>query len=53
MSRLLRPLAPGQPLTAWQVSPIAEERFDVPPRPMKGQVDPFFFLTKEKNFIPH
>ncbi|WP_218013855.1 hypothetical protein [Rubellimicrobium rubrum] len=53
MSRHLKPLAPGQPLTAWRVSPIAEERFDVPPRPMKGEMDPFFFLTKEKNFIPH
>ncbi|CAA9385170.1 MAG: FIG00985363: hypothetical protein [uncultured Rubellimicrobium sp.] len=53
MSRLLRPLAPGQPLSAWRVTPIAEERFDVPPRPMKGEMDPFFFLTKEKNFIPH
>lgn len=53
MSLLLRPLAPGQPLTAWRVSPVAEERFDVPPRPMRGEMDPFFFLTKEKNFIPH
>ena len=53
MSRLLRPLEPGQPVSAWRVSPIAEERFDVPPRPMKGEMDPFFFLTKEKNFIPH
>jgi hypothetical protein len=53
MSLLLRPLAPGGPLTAWRVSPIAEERFDVAPRPMQGEMDPFFFLTKEKNFIPH
>lgn len=53
MKRLLRPLAPGQPLTSWRVSPIAEERFDVAPRPMQGEMDPFFFLTKEKNFIPH
>ncbi len=53
MSLLLRPLAPGAPITAWRVSPIAEERFDVAPRPMAGEMDPFFFLTKEKNFIPH
>ena len=54
MSRLLlRPLAPGEPFTAWRVSPVAEERFDVAPRPMAGEMDPFFFLTREKNFIPH
>lgn len=53
MSLFLKPLRPGRPLTAWRVTPIAEERFDVAPRPMQGEMDPFFFLTKEKNFIPH
>ena len=53
MSLLLRPLAAGEPITAWRVSPIAEARWDVAPRPMEGEMDPFFFLTKEKNFIPH
>ena len=53
MTRLTRPLAAGQPVTLWRHSAIAEEAFDVPERPMKGEMDPFFFLTKEKNFIPH
>ncbi len=53
MSLLLRPLGPGEPIAHWRVSPIAEERFDVAPQPMQGEMDPFFFLTKEKNFIPH
>ncbi|AXC48875.1 hypothetical protein DRW48_03450 [Paracoccus suum] len=46
-------LAPGDALTRWQVSDIAEARFDVPDAPLQGEMDPFFFLTKDKNFIPH
>ncbi|MBA5778256.1 hypothetical protein H2509_14095 [Stappia sp. F7233] len=46
-------LMPGSSLTYWQVSETAEARYDVADSPMKGEMDPFFFLTKEKNFIPH
>lgn len=54
MSGLLcRPLPPGSPLAYWVVGPIAESRYDVPAQPMAGEMDPFFFLTKHKNFIPH
>ncbi len=47
------PLAAGSPVTYWQLGETAEARFDVPDQPMKGEMDPFFFLTKHKNFIPH
>lgn len=50
---LNRPLAAGQPITYWRLSATAEARYDVPDQPMKGEMDPFFFLTKHKNFIPH
>ncbi|SDX59404.1 hypothetical protein [Roseicitreum antarcticum] len=53
MNRLTRPLAPGQPLTLWRHSDIAETAWDVADRPMQGEMDPFFFLTKDKNIIPH
>jgi hypothetical protein len=43
----------GEAIRYWQLGAIAEERFDVPDAPMKGEMDPFFFLTKHKNFIPH
>lgn len=46
-------LKPGDAVRYWQLGRIAEERFDVPDAPMKGEMDPFFFLTKVKNFIPH
>ncbi|CDZ52403.1 hypothetical protein [Neorhizobium galegae] len=46
-------LKPGEAVRYWQLGRIAEERFDVPDAPMKGEMDPFFFLTKVKNFIPH
>ncbi|MCA1368695.1 hypothetical protein I6F15_15000 [Bradyrhizobium sp. BRP14] len=46
-------LAAGEAIRYWQLGAIAEERFDVPDQPMKGEMDPFFFLTKHKNFIPH
>ena len=48
-----RALKPGEAIRYWQLGAIAEERFDVPDAPMKGEMDPFFFLTKHKNFIPH
>ena len=50
---LLRPLSLGAPVTYWQVGATHEARYDVPDQPMKGEMDPFFFLTKHKNFIPH
>ncbi len=46
-------LKPGEAVRYWQLGAIAQERFDVPDAPMKGEMDPFFFLTKVKNFIPH
>lgn len=46
-------LTPGSSLTYWQVGATMEARYDVADSPMKGEMDPFFFLTKEKNFIPH
>jgi hypothetical protein len=50
---LSHPLEHGQPLTYWQVGTTAETRYDLPDKAMKGEMDPFFFLTKDKNFIPH
>ncbi len=52
-SRLMKDLKPGEAIRYWQLGATAEERFDVPDAPMKGEMDPFFFLTKHKNFIPH
>ena len=52
-SLLVRPLEAGGALTYWQVSATNETRYDVPDQPMHGEMDPFFFLTKHKNFIPH
>ncbi len=50
---LSTPLVPGSPLIHWQVGATVETRYDVANQPMKGEMDPFFFLTKDKNFIPH
>ncbi|MCX2721502.1 hypothetical protein [Roseibium salinum] len=50
---LHRPLKAGGQITYWQLGTTGEERYDVPDQPMKGEMDPFFFLTKHKNFIPH
>ncbi len=52
-THLKQPLPAGAPLRYWQVSAVLEERFDVDDTPMEGEMDPFFFLTKHKNFIPH
>ena len=43
----------GQAIRYWQLGDVAEERYDVADQPMQGEMDPFFFLTKHKNFIPH
>jgi hypothetical protein len=53
MNRLSRALPPGEPVTLWRHSAVTDDAFDVADRPMEGEMDPFFFLTKEKNFIPH
>ncbi|MCA1493120.1 hypothetical protein I6F11_19535 [Ensifer sp. NBAIM29] len=52
-SHIKKVLKPGEAVRYWQLGAVAEERFDVPDAPMKGEMDPFFFLTKHKNFIPH
>ncbi len=52
-AHLTRPLPAGAAIRYWQLGATAEERFDVPDAPMQGEMDPFFFLTKHKNFIPH
>ena len=50
---LRRPLAAGEQVTYWHLGATAEARYDVADQPMQGEMDPFFFLTKHKNFIPH
>lgn len=50
---LRRPLDAGNPITYWNVSAISEEQYDVADKTMTGNMDAQFFLTKEKNFIPH
>ncbi|MFA9439724.1 hypothetical protein ACDA63_08815 [Uliginosibacterium sp. sgz301328] len=50
---LKKPLPAGDAIRYWQISATATERFDVPDVPMEGEMDPFFFLTRHKNFIPH
>lgn len=50
---LHRELRAGDAIRYWQLSAIAEQRHDVPDQPMQGEMDPFFFLSKHKNFIPH
>lgn len=50
---LERPLDRGEPLTYWRLGATVEERYDVADQPMPGEMDPFFFVTKHKNFIPH
>ena len=46
-------LRAGEPIRYWQLGRLQEARYDVPDAPMQGEMDPFFFLTKHKNFIPH
>lgn len=53
MELLSHPLHHGAPLGYWQIGATDEARFDLPDRAMQGEMDPFFFLTKDKNFIPH
>ncbi|MFN3722111.1 MAG: hypothetical protein ACK4VZ_03630 [Paracoccaceae bacterium] len=50
---LSHPLTSGMAIGYWRLGATVEARFDLPDQPMKGEMDPFFFLTKDKNFIPH
>ena len=50
---LRRPLTAGGQIVYWRLGATHEARYDVADQPMKGEMDPFFFLTKHKNFIPH
>jgi len=50
---LRRSLGPGEPVAYWLLGSTVESRYDVADQPLKGEMDPFFFLTKHKNFIPH
>ncbi len=47
------PLQPGQAVGHWRLGAVHEERYDVPDQPMQGKMDAFFFLAKDRNFIPH
>lgn len=53
MTHLTRPLVHGAPVTLWRHSDVTEQPWDVAERPKEGEMDPFFFMTKERNFIPH
>lgn len=46
-------LQTGTPLPYWQVTPLQAAEYNVADMPMEGKMDSTFFLTKEKNFIPH
>ena len=50
---LVTALAPGCTIDRWQLSATREERFDLPDEPMEGAMDAGFFLTGERNYIPH
>ena len=50
---LRRPLTAGGQIVYWRLGATHEARYDVADQTMKGEMDPFFFLTKHKNFIPH
>ncbi|MFV0383586.1 hypothetical protein [Paracoccus sp. (in: a-proteobacteria)] len=43
----------GDALDWWQVTALTGARFDVADAPMQGQMDSTFFLTKDRNWIPH
>lgn len=52
-SALRHSIQAGDPIGYWRVSPIVEARYDTEPATLSGNMDAQFFLTKEKNFIPH
>lgn len=47
------PLDNNKSIQHWRLSSISSRRYDVDDTPMEGEMDPFFFLSKHKNFIPH
>ncbi|WP_408612828.1 hypothetical protein [Kosakonia oryzendophytica] len=47
------PLPNNNAIRYWQLSAISSQCYDVADAPMQGEMDPFFFLSKHKNFIPH
>ncbi|WP_205954007.1 hypothetical protein [Pantoea stewartii] len=47
------PLQQRDAVRYWQLSAVASQPYDVDDVPMSGEMDPFFFLSKHKNFIPH
>lgn len=47
------PLNNNDAIKYWQLSDVSSRRYDVDEVPMQGEMDPFFFLSKHKNFIPH
>lgn len=47
------PLTAGTPLSYWQVTTLRQSPYDVADAPMEGEMDSTFFLTKDKNWIPH
>ena len=51
--RLRVPLKTGGSIDRWRLGSVHEQRYDVRERTMEGEMDPFFFLTKDRNFIPH
>ncbi|MFD2261878.1 hypothetical protein ACFSM5_03195 [Lacibacterium aquatile] len=53
MDHLIRPLKSGEAIRYWQLSKTKESRYDVADKAMQGRMDATFFLTKDKNFIPH
>jgi hypothetical protein len=50
---LRRPVENGAAIAWWQLGATREHRYDIADQPMSGEMDPFFFVTKHKNFIPH
>lgn len=46
-------LRSGDTFNHWQVANVTETLFDVDDMPMQGEMDSLFFLTKDKNVIPH
>jgi hypothetical protein len=53
MSTLRTPLPPGGSVGHWRLGRRVEARFDVADRPMAGDMDPLFFVSRDRNFIPH
>ncbi len=48
-----RTLTTGSPIGWWEVGATLETRYDGPAEPLSGAMDPLFFVTRHKNFVPH